>query len=175
MKKRTEGSDTERGRQERKGQAHAAFVWASRDLQGRSGPSPTQPFGHRGHISSTLLSGTGCSLLSRLPVPEVDSLTLGKFCAHRAEILPFRNHGILDQSIPCFTQLSPAILSLLSSQLVMSSSVPIPSHHDFPALSTHHTLLLNKFSFRGVRKKGWDHFLIICLCHFISAGNTNTT
>lgn len=165
----------ERGRQERKGQARAAFVWASRGLQGRSGPSPTQPFGHRATFHPPSSQGPAAHCFQGCLFQRWRACPLESSAAHRAEISPFLNHGIVDQSNPCFTQLSLAILSLLSSQLVISSSVPILSHHDVPALSTHHSLLLNKFSFRGMRKKGWDHFLIICLCHFISAGNTNTT
>lgn len=42
----------ERGRQERKGQAHEGFVSALGGLQGPSGPSPTQPLVHLGHSSS---------------------------------------------------------------------------------------------------------------------------
>lgn len=57
----------DRGRQERRGQAHEAFAGASGGLQGPPGPSPTQALHIQAtvHVLSTCtFPGMGCSLPS---------------------------------------------------------------------------------------------------------------
>lgn len=76
VKKRTEGSGMEGGRQERKGQAQEACTQASRGLQGPCGPSPTQPFVHLGHESSTLFQGRA----AHCPLPSDRHPQKGLLC-----------------------------------------------------------------------------------------------